>query len=64
MPKTFQKLGWVIRRNAHHIVLAHPNVPGVTLSIPNHKEVRLPLLKRQVQLAGITDKFYRQVFDS
>jgi hypothetical protein len=44
--------------------LTHPDKARVTLSIPNHPEVKLPLLKRQIQIAGLDDKLYRSVFDS
>src|SRR5436309_8529534 len=38
--KVFQKLGWSVRREGNHIVMTNPNVPRVTLSIPNHSQVR------------------------
>jgi hypothetical protein len=63
--RVFQKrFKWVVRRKANHIVLTHPNVPGVTLSIPNHKEVKRPLLHSQILKAGQTDEKYRAAFDS
>ena len=46
-----------------HIILTNPKFPGVTLSIPNHKEVRLPLLHAQIKRAGMTDKEYRSQYD-
>lgn len=61
--KVFQKFGWIVRRNGNHVILTNQNIPHVTLSIPNHSEVKLPLLKRQIALAGITDQLYRKVFD-
>jgi predicted RNA binding protein YcfA (HicA-like mRNA interferase family) len=62
--KAFKKFGWVVRSRRNHIVLTNPNIPNVTLSIPNHKEVKKQLLKRQIELAQLTDSLYREVFDS
>jgi predicted RNA binding protein YcfA (HicA-like mRNA interferase family) len=62
--KVFKKLGWVTRRTGNHIVMTHANAFGVTLSIPNHKTVKRPTLHGLVRSAGLTDKLYRQVFDS
>jgi len=62
--RVFRKFGWMVRREGNHIILTHPDKPRVTLSIPNHPEVKLPLLKRQIQIAGLDDKLYRSVFDS
>lgn len=62
--KVFEALGWVLRRNGEHIVLTHTNHFGVTLSIPNHKEVRRGTLHSIVRSAGLTDKQYRNLFDN
>jgi len=62
--KVFQKLGWVTRRQGTHIVMTHANQFGVTLSIPNHRKVKRTTLHGLVKAAGLTDSFYRQVFDS
>jgi hypothetical protein len=56
------KFGFVCRRDAEHIVLADPR--GVVVSIPNHKEVSRPTLKRVLRTARIDDKEYRRAFDS
>jgi len=37
--KTFEKFGWILRRDGNHIVMTHPNHEN-TISIPNHKEVK------------------------
>jgi len=58
-----KKFGWIVRRSGNHIVLTNPNIPNVTLSIPDHKEVKRPLLKRQIELAQLTDSLYRKAFD-
>ena len=60
----FRKFGWTVRRDGNHIILRHADHPRVTLSIPNHREVKLPLLKRQVQIAGLTDRMYREMYNS
>ena len=63
--KVFQKcFGWIVRRVGNHITLTHPGFSRVTLSIPNHKEVKRPLLHTQIAKAGRTDEEYRDAFDS
>jgi predicted RNA binding protein YcfA (HicA-like mRNA interferase family) len=54
----------VFRRSGNHITLTHPNAPRVTLSIPNHKEVKRTLLHKQILRAGRTDEEFRKTFDS
>jgi len=61
LQKCFQ---WNVRRKGNHITLTHPHYPGITLSIPNHKEVKRPLLHAQIVKAGRTDEEYREAFDS
>lgn len=61
--KVFEALGWILRRDGNHLVMTHAAHLGVTLSIPNHKEVRRGTLKAIVAAAGLTDKQYRQSFD-
>ena len=62
--KVFQALGWELRNNGVHLVLTHVNHFGVTLSIPNHKEVRRGTLQAIIRNSGLTDKQYRNFFDS
>jgi len=62
--RVFQKFGWEVRSKGNHIVLTNPSHPNVTLSIPNHKQVKRPLLKAQIAKAGKSDKEYRKVYDS
>jgi predicted RNA binding protein YcfA (HicA-like mRNA interferase family) len=62
--KIFQSLGWLTRRAGEHIVMTHPNVFGVTLSIPNHKIVKRATLHKLIRSAGLTDAAYRKIFDS
>ena len=61
--RVFVKFGWVVRRESPHYVLTHPNVKYVTLSIPNHRSVKLPLLHAQIKRANLTDKMYRDAYD-
>ena len=61
--KALKALGRRVRREGNHIILTNPEVPDVVLSIPNHSEVRLPLLKSELRKAGIADAEYRAVFD-
>lgn len=61
--KTFQALGWTVRRQAEHIVMTHPDRVGAIVSIPNHKEVRKQTLKSILKGAGYDDKTYRTIFD-
>ena len=63
--QVFQRcFGWEVRSKGNHITLTHPSVANVTLSIPNHREVKRPLLHDQIKRAGITDEKYREHFDS
>lgn len=62
--RVFRKFGWIVRSESNHIILTHADHLRITLSIPNHREVKLPLLKRQIQIAGLTDKIYRAMYDS
>ena len=62
--KVFEAFGWVLRRAGEHIVMTHPSHSGVTLSIPNHREVRRGTLHSLVRSASLTDKQYRAMYDS
>jgi len=59
--RVFIALGWVLRRDGEHIVLAKAGV-GL-ISIPNHREVKRPTLSRIIQRAGITDEAYCKAYD-
>ncbi|HEX9200120.1 MAG TPA: type II toxin-antitoxin system HicA family toxin [Acidobacteriaceae bacterium] len=60
----FESIGWEVRRESNHIVMTHRSRAGVTISIPNHKEVKRETLKSIVRVAGYTDKQYRLYFDA
>ena len=62
--KVFESLGWVLRRDGNHLVMTHTAKSGVTISIPNHAEVKKETLKAIVRAAGYTDKNYRLFFDA
>ena len=51
--KVFQSLGWEAYRGKNHFVLTHPNRPGITISIPDHKEVDRALLRAELRKAQI-----------
>lgn len=58
--KAFEKLGFVFRRMVgSHMIY---KLPGkATLSIPDHKELDLGLLKHLINDAGITPDEFRQL---
>ena len=52
--RAFEGAGWkVSRRVGSHIILTKMGVP-VTLSIPDHREVRRSTLRSLIRKAGIT----------
>jgi predicted RNA binding protein YcfA (HicA-like mRNA interferase family) len=55
--KIFEKLGYVVdHQTGSHIILWHESKP--ILSVPNHKELALGLLRSLIRQAGITvDEF-------
>lgn len=61
--KVFQSLGWVVRRDASHIILTRLGSES-TLSIPAHDVVARATLHNIVKRAGYTDKQYRAYFDA
>lgn len=61
--KTFEKLGWVVRRAGEHIVMTHPQNDCI-VSIPNHKEVKRATLQAILRHIGITSRQYRAMFDA
>jgi predicted RNA binding protein YcfA (HicA-like mRNA interferase family) len=63
--KVFESFGWVQRRSEkNHFAMTHPNVPGVIISIPDHKEVGRQLLRTELRRAGIDPAEYRKRYDS
>ncbi len=52
--RVFERLGWKIaRQRGSHIILVK-KCHGVTLSVPDHKEIAKGTLRKLVNLAGIT----------
>jgi hypothetical protein len=66
--KAFGRDGWKQRAKTQgknpHIILTKPGVPA-TLSIPNHKgkTVSRVIIQKQIQLAGLTEKRYIELFN-
>lgn len=49
-----QRAGWVlVRRRGSHMMLTHPDYRW-TLSVPDHREIGIGLLRRLVKQAGLT----------
>jgi predicted RNA binding protein YcfA (HicA-like mRNA interferase family) len=61
--RTFEKLGWLCRRDGEHIIMTHPE-HRTPISIPNHKKVKRQTLKAILRGIGLTDEQYRVFFDS
>ena len=62
--RVFESFGWILRRSVrNHLVLTHPTVPNVVISIPDHREVDRRLLKAEIRKAGLTDEEYRVKYD-
>jgi len=50
----FKRVGWrVARREGSHIILTKSGVP-VTLSVPDHREVRRGTMRNLIRKAGLT----------
>jgi predicted RNA binding protein YcfA (HicA-like mRNA interferase family) len=56
--KVFQKFGWQVdRQNGSHIALVKSG-ERVTLCVPDHKEVRMGILRGLIRTANLTvDQF-------
>ena len=51
---TFRKISWrVARREGSHIILTKVGMP-VTLSVPDHREVKRGTLRSLIRKAGLT----------
>jgi predicted RNA binding protein YcfA (HicA-like mRNA interferase family) len=60
--KAFARLGWVeSRQRGSHISLKKPGCRAV-LTIPDHGNVKRPLLARMLKDAGITEDEYLNAF--
>ncbi len=50
-------VGWLdLRQRGSHVILRHPNLPGVLLNLPRHpgKDLNPALLGAEVERAGLT----------
>ncbi|MDM7461007.1 MAG: type II toxin-antitoxin system HicA family toxin [bacterium] len=56
--KAFQRAGWQVRGQVgSHVVMTKPNTP-TNLSIPQHKELSVGVLRSLIRAAGLTvDEF-------
>ena len=53
--KAFERAGWVFaRQRGSHMIMVRKGM-DVTLSIPNHKTLKKPLLKRLIKDAGLNE---------
>lgn len=53
----FRLVGWQeLRQHGSHVILRHPNLPGVLLNLPRHpgKDLNSALLGAEVERAGLT----------
>ncbi len=67
--RVFEQFGWQYRgKRSGHFVLTKPGVKYrgifVHLSIPDHHEMDIVLLHKQVRMAGLTDKQFREASDA
>ena len=52
--RAFERAGWrVSRRESSHIILVKASIP-VTLSVPDHREVRRGILRSLIRNAGLS----------
>ena len=53
--KAFQRAGWLfVRQRGSHMIMTKEGME-VTLSIPNHKTLKKPLLKILIKNAGLNE---------
>ncbi|MEW6687032.1 MAG: type II toxin-antitoxin system HicA family toxin [Candidatus Edwardsbacteria bacterium] len=62
--RVYEKVGWRYRgKESGHFVLTKEGF-WQNLSIPDHKRLDKGLLHKQNKYAGITDKKFREIYDS
>lgn len=62
--KAFERCGWIRlarRGRGSHILLSRPGVP-VTLSIPDHREVKRAVIAKLLKAAGVDEREYLDAF--
>ena len=59
--RKFQKAGWSIdRQKGSHVMLVKANYP-YTLSVPQHKELGVGILKKLIKQAGLDIKEFNEL---
>lgn len=59
--KAFTRAGWVaVRQHGSHVIMTKPGV-DVTLSAPQHRELRKGLLRRLIRDAGLSVEEFRRL---
>ncbi|HEY4233383.1 MAG TPA: type II toxin-antitoxin system HicA family toxin [Lacipirellulaceae bacterium] len=63
--KAFQELGFVVVREAEHIALRRANPDGTSTpaTIPNHRTIKGPTLRRICSQAGIDRDTFLNAYD-
>ena len=60
--RVFERAGWKIsRREGSHIIMTKAGMP-VTLSVPDHQEVRRGTLRSLIRKAGMTAEEFVSLF--
>ena len=65
--RRFRSLGWrQVRQAGSHLQLKHPNLPGVTLSLPDHRrgDVDPAILGGEVEKASLTAEQFHSLAGS
>ena len=59
--KAFERTGWVFQRqHGSHIILSKQGVESI-LSIPDHKTLKTPLLRKLIKDAGLTVEEFKEL---
>ncbi|NOY52838.1 MAG: type II toxin-antitoxin system HicA family toxin [Deltaproteobacteria bacterium] len=59
--RVFEKNGWVFKRQkGSHMILTRTGFRA-TLSVPNHKSLKEPLLKRLIKDSGMTVEQFKEM---
>ncbi len=62
--RAFERAGWIFKRQkGSHMILSKPGVRSI-LTIPNHKTIKMPLLKRIIKDSDITEKKFLNLLKS
>jgi predicted RNA binding protein YcfA (HicA-like mRNA interferase family) len=59
--KAFERQGWIFQRQTgSHIILSKEGIRSI-LSIPDHKTLKTPLLRKLIKDAGLTIEEFKQL---